>query len=55
MIEPTMTTGALGSGKATKEPSKTSSESKVQDRILMDKLEETDKRILALVAGQVSL
>ena len=41
LMEPTMITGMQ--------------ESEVQDRILMEKLEETDKRILALVAGQISL
>ena len=55
LMEPTMITGTRESGKATKEPRERNSESELQDRILMEKLEETEKRILALVAGQISL
>ena len=50
-----MITGIRESGKSTKEPSERNIESELQDRILMEKLEETDRRISALVAGQISL
>ena len=55
LMEPTMITGIRESGKVTKEPSERNSESELQDIILMEKLEETDRRISALVAGQISL
>ena len=55
LMEPTMITRTRESGKATKEPKGKNRESEVQDRILMEKREETDNRILAIVAGQISL
>ena len=55
LMEPTMFTGTRESGRATEGPKEKNRESEVQDRILMEKLDETDKRILALVAGQISL
>ena len=45
LMEPTMITGIRESGKVTKEPRERNSESELQDRILMEKIEETDKRI----------
>ena len=55
LMEPTMFTGVRESGRTTEDPEKKNRKPEIQDRILMEKLDETDKRISALVAGQISL
>ena len=55
LMEPTMFTGVRESGRTTEDPEKNNRKPEIQDRILMEKLEETVNRNSSLVAGQISL
>jgi hypothetical protein len=50
-----MINGARESEKSTREPNERATEPELQDRILMEKLEDNDRRISALTSGQISL
>jgi hypothetical protein len=50
-----MINGARESEKSAREPNERTTEPELQDRILMEKLEDNDRRISALTSGQISL